>query len=52
MLVYAPEAARRAAALRAHREAAAQYERALRFADDLPPAERAALLEPALTSAT
>lgn len=35
---YAPEAARRSAALGAHREAAAQYQRALRYADaaDLP----------------
>ena len=31
---HAPEAARRSSALGAHREAAAQYERALRFADD------------------
>src|SRR6185437_12218785 len=30
---YAPEAARRSGALGAHREAAAQFERALRFAD-------------------
>ena len=42
---YALAAARRAAALRAHREAAAQYARALRWATALPPAERAALLE-------
>ncbi|HEY8042706.1 MAG TPA: AAA family ATPase [Streptosporangiaceae bacterium] len=33
VLRYAPAAARRAAQLGAHREAAAQYERALRFAD-------------------
>ena len=33
-----PVAARRAAALGAHREAAAQYARALRFADGLDPA--------------
>ena len=33
------------ASLGAHREAAAQYARALRFADDLAPAEQAALLE-------
>ena len=45
VLAYAPMAARQAAALWAHREAAAQYARALRFADDLPPAERAHLLE-------
>ena len=45
VLRYAPAAAERAAALGAHREAAAQYARALRFADGLPTAERAALLE-------
>jgi DNA-binding CsgD family transcriptional regulator/tetratricopeptide (TPR) repeat protein len=38
-------AARRAAALGAHREAAAQYARALRFADGLAPAAQAELLE-------
>ena len=38
VLRYAPAAARRAAALGAHREAAAQFERALRFADGLDPA--------------
>ena len=36
VLRYAPAAAARAAALGAHREAAAQYARALRFADGLP----------------
>jgi DNA-binding CsgD family transcriptional regulator len=41
----APAAAERAAAVGAHREAAAQYARALRFADRLPGAERAQLLE-------
>src|SRR5262249_18360453 len=41
----APAAARRAAGLRSHREAAAQYARALRFAFALPAAERAALEE-------
>ena len=41
---YAIAAARRAETLRAHREAAAQYARALRFGDDLPPAMRADLL--------
>jgi DNA-binding CsgD family transcriptional regulator/tetratricopeptide (TPR) repeat protein len=41
----APAAAERAAALGAHREAAAQYVRALRFADVLGPAEQAELLE-------
>jgi DNA-binding CsgD family transcriptional regulator/tetratricopeptide (TPR) repeat protein len=45
VLAYAPEAARRAAAAGAYREAAAQYERALRFGDALEPGERAALLE-------
>ena len=34
VLRHAPEAARRSSALGAHREAAAQFERALRFADD------------------
>ena len=42
---YAPAAAERAAALGAHREAAAQYERALRYADELPPESRAELLD-------
>jgi DNA-binding CsgD family transcriptional regulator/tetratricopeptide (TPR) repeat protein len=41
---YAIAAAHRAETLRAHREAAAQYARALRFGDDLPPAMRADLL--------
>lgn len=41
---YAIAAAHRAETLRAHREAAAQYARALRFGDDLPPAVRADLL--------
>jgi predicted ATPase len=41
----APAAAARAAALGAHREAAAQCERALRFGDRLPPADRAKILE-------
>jgi DNA-binding CsgD family transcriptional regulator len=45
VLRYATAAGQRAAALRAHREAAAQYARALRFADDLPSEERAELLE-------
>ena len=45
VLAYAPAAARLAAELSAHREAAAQYARALRFAGALPPEERAALLE-------
>ena len=42
---YAPAAARRAAALGAHREAAAHYGRALRFGESLQPAARAELLE-------
>jgi DNA-binding CsgD family transcriptional regulator len=42
---FAVAAAEQAAALHAHREAAAQYARALRFADALPAAERARLLE-------
>jgi DNA-binding CsgD family transcriptional regulator len=41
----APAAARAASGLQAHREAAAQYGRALRFAEALAPAERAELLE-------
>ncbi|HEY2373533.1 MAG TPA: AAA family ATPase [Gaiellaceae bacterium] len=41
---YAIAAAHRAESLRAHREAAAQYARVLRFGDDLPPAVRADLL--------
>lgn len=45
VLTYAPEAARRATALGAHRQAAAQYARALRFGTQLPAAERADLLE-------
>jgi DNA-binding CsgD family transcriptional regulator len=45
VLEFAPRAARRASELRSHREAAAQYERALRWASALPPAERAVLYE-------
>lgn len=45
VLEFAPEAAERAARLHAHREAAAQYARALRCADRLPTADRARLLE-------
>lgn len=45
VLTYAPAAAERAASLRAHREAAAQYARTLRFADGLSLEERGALLE-------
>jgi DNA-binding CsgD family transcriptional regulator/tetratricopeptide (TPR) repeat protein len=45
VLEYAPRAARRARELSAHREAAAQFGRALRFADSLPGPERAQLWE-------
>ena len=45
VLEYAAAAARRAAQLGAHREAAAQYARALRWADRLDPRERALLFE-------
>jgi len=45
ILEFAPAAGRLAASLRAHREAAAQFERALRFRHALPPTERATLLE-------
>jgi DNA-binding CsgD family transcriptional regulator/tetratricopeptide (TPR) repeat protein len=45
VLRLAPAAAARAAAVGAHREAAAQYLRALRYANGLPLAERAKLLE-------
>ncbi|MFD1731110.1 hypothetical protein ACFSC4_08540 [Deinococcus malanensis] len=45
VLHYAPLSARRASGFRAHREAAAQYARALGFAEQLPPSERALLLE-------
>ena len=45
VLAFAPEAARRAARLGAHREAAAEYGRALRFADRLEPEARARLFE-------
>ena len=45
VLRFAPEAARQAAALSAHREAASHYETALRYAEALPPGERAELLE-------
>ena len=41
---YAPPAGERASALGSHREAAAQYERALRYADDLSDEELAGLL--------
>ena len=45
VLAHAPLAGDRAARIGAHREAAAQYARALRFAGGLPDAERIALLE-------
>jgi DNA-binding CsgD family transcriptional regulator/tetratricopeptide (TPR) repeat protein len=45
VLRYAPEAAARAESLGAHREAAAQYGRTLRFGDRLPPSRRIELLK-------
>jgi DNA-binding CsgD family transcriptional regulator/tetratricopeptide (TPR) repeat protein len=45
VLAFAPAAARLAAAAGAHRQACEQWALALRFADGLPPAERADLLE-------
>jgi DNA-binding CsgD family transcriptional regulator len=45
VLRFAPEAAKRASALGAHRESATQYARALRFADSVSPEQRAELLE-------
>ena len=45
VLRHAPVAAERAARLGAHRQAAQQYARALRWADGLSPAKRAELLE-------
>jgi DNA-binding CsgD family transcriptional regulator/tetratricopeptide (TPR) repeat protein len=45
VLRYAPAAAERAAALGAHREAAAQYGRVLVFGEQLPAQERAEVLE-------
>jgi transcriptional regulator with XRE-family HTH domain/tetratricopeptide (TPR) repeat protein len=45
VLEYAPAAGHRAAVLQAHREAAAQYARALRFSHTLPSEQRATLLE-------
>lgn len=45
ILAYAPAAARQASAASAHREAAALYELALRFAFSLSPAEHAQMLE-------
>ena len=45
ILAYAPAAARQASAASSHREAAALYELALRFADSLSPTEHAQMLE-------
>jgi transcriptional regulator with XRE-family HTH domain len=45
VLLFAPIAAKRNARLRAHREAAAQYARALRYAAELGPGDRAQLFE-------
>ena len=45
VLQYAAAAARQATAVHAHREAVAQYARALRYAGGLPVAERAQLME-------
>ena len=45
VLCFAPAAAREAAAVGAHRQAASHYETALRSADRSPPAERASLLD-------
>jgi DNA-binding CsgD family transcriptional regulator/tetratricopeptide (TPR) repeat protein len=45
ILRFAPLAATRASSLGAHREAAAQYARALRYAEAVPTEERAVLLE-------
>ncbi len=44
VLRYAPEAGRQAVIAGSHREAAAQYARAVRVAGNLPPVQRAALL--------
>lgn len=45
VLKYAPIAARQSSALNAHRESASHYQTALRYADSLPPEERAGLFE-------
>src|SRR5262249_54225246 len=45
VLRFAPEAARQASAQGAHREAAAQYQAALRYADHMAPEQRAGLLD-------
>lgn len=49
VLHYAPRAAQRADELAAHREASAQYQRTLRFADGLDAASKANLLEASAT---
>jgi ATP/maltotriose-dependent transcriptional regulator MalT len=51
VLEFAPAAAARADAVGAHRQAAAQYARALRFGADLPPERRVAFLEGRFRSA-
>lgn len=45
VLRFAPAAAAAAAVVGAHREAVSHYQAALRYANDLPPADRAQLLE-------
>ena len=45
VLAFAPAAGARASSLGAHREAAEQYARALRYSEDLSPADRAELLK-------
>src|SRR6185503_16886368 len=45
VLEYAPAAAQQASAASSHREAIAHYDLALRFADSLPPARHAQMLE-------
>ena len=45
VLRFAPAAAAHAAAVGAHREAVSHYQAALRYADNLPPSQRAQLLE-------
>jgi DNA-binding CsgD family transcriptional regulator/tetratricopeptide (TPR) repeat protein len=45
VLTFAPRAAARASSVGAHREAAEQYARALRYSEDLPPSDIAELLK-------
>ena len=45
VLAHAPAAAMRASVMAAHRDAAAHYQRALRFSDGCPPAQLAALYD-------